>query len=363
MAVYIGLIIFVLALPVLITPFCHTAEKKRNKIAFWGMLIIFLILALKGETVGYDIAGYKEQYYLSGEKAWHDVSYVYFEPGYITLTKIFAKSGASFQLFMAVVYALACSSIYFFIKKCSKNPTLSLLIFICYSFFVFYISGVRQTIAMSLCLIAYMVFQRRTKVTYILSFLINWLAISMHTSAIIFLVVLIISFVRSKKINIVIWVGLILTSIVIRPLVWELVNRYLKEVNINTDMRLAGNFLFLCGIGLFMYFVNPRSHILHLNLKENDATEEEEEQNVFFTRMILLCICANLVLSGHTLLRAAMYPMLFTIPGLPNTIRRINSKAGFIVNYVIIIFFILLFYFETLKPGQLGITPYVFFWE
>lgn len=363
MAIYIGLIIFILALPILVTPFCQTVEKRRNAIAFWGMLAIFLILALKGETVGYDIAGYKEQYYISGQKSWLNVDYVYFEPGYITLTKIFAKLGISFQLFMAAVYALACSSMYFFIKKYSKNTMQSLLIFICYQFFVFYVSGVRQTIAMSLCMIAYMVFQRRTVKAYVWAFLITLLAMSMHTSAIAFFVVLIFSFVKSKKINIIGYVIAILASIVIRPYAWNIIDRFFRDVNVDTKITLGGNFIFLCGIAIFMYFVNARRNILNINLREMELDDEGEEQNVFFTKMLFVSIAFHVLFSGHSLLRSAMYQMLFIIPGLPNTTHRLNPKIRLIADYAIVVFFIALFYFETLEPSQLGICPYVFFWE
>lgn len=363
MGIYIGLIIYILLLPLLVTPFCKTAEQKRKAITFLGMTAIFVILALKGETVGYDIAGYKEQYYISAKKSWLDVKYIYFEPGYITLTKCFSKIGASFQLFMVAVYALACSAMYFFIKKYSKNPVFSLIIFICYQFFVFYISGVRQTIAMSLCLIAYMVFQKRNTRAYIAAFLIALLAMSMHTSAIIFLPVLVFSFLKSKSVSIVIWAGMIIASIIFRPLAWDLVNRYFREVDVGTDMKLAGNFIFLCGVAVIMYLINAKSNIFSLNLKYCEITENEEVENVFFTRMIVFSVCAHFLLSGHTLLRAAMYPMIFIIPGLPNSTNRLEPKFRFVVDYIFVVFFIALFYLETLVPSQLGLCPYVFFWE
>lgn len=362
MGIYIVLIIYILFLPLLVDPFCKTAEKKRNAIVFLGMTAIFLILALKGD-VGSDISGYMEQYYISGKKSWFDIDYVYFEPGYITLTKIFAKAGASFQTFMIFVYALACSSMFFFVKKYSKNPTVSLIIFICYQFFVFYISGVRQTIAMSLCLISYMVFQKRKLWAYILSFLIVFLAMSIHTSAIVFLVVLVFSFVKSKKINPAFYVVAIVSSVVIRPIVWKLVDMFFRHVDVATEMRLAGNFVFLCGIALFMYFVNVDNNVFNINLKYNKVSDDEEKDNVFFTKMILVTICANLIFSGHSLLRAAMYPMMFIIPGLPNSTSRLEPKFRWLLDYLFVVFFVALFYFETLEPNQLELCPYVFFWE
>ena len=40
MGIYIGLIIFILLLPILVAPFFKTVEKRRNAIAFLGMLSI-----------------------------------------------------------------------------------------------------------------------------------------------------------------------------------------------------------------------------------------------------------------------------------------------------------------------------------
>ena len=199
MAIYLLLIVFILLLPIIVNS--KKQDHKNKIITSVGMTAIFLILALKGD-VGSDISGYLEQYYISASKDWHNVDYVYFESGYIYLMKIFSKSGCSFQLYMAFVYALACFAMYLFIRKYSLNPTFSLLIFVCYMFFVFYISGVRQTIAMSLCILAFITLQKKKRTTFVISSLMILLSTTIHQSAIVFFGILLLQLIKNKRINI-----------------------------------------------------------------------------------------------------------------------------------------------------------------
>ncbi len=362
MAIYICLIIFILLLPILVTGFCYTKVARDKAVALIGMSVIFLLLALKGD-VGADILGYKKQYEIATTKAWGDFDYVYFEVGYITLTKFFSKLEISFQLFMGFVYLLSCTATYFFIRKYSENPTFSLIIFICYQFFVFNISGVRQCIAMSICLIAYMVLERKTTRNIIFAFLLNILAITMHQSAIIFLVALLFSFIKSKRINIWIYLGVLCISVVGRPIVFSIVNKYFREVDVSTAIELGGNFILLIGVALLMYVVNAKTNIFNIRGAELQLEETKETHTLFFTRMLWLSIIANIIFSGNAMLRAVMYLTIFIIPGLPNTVAKTDKKVKLFLQIALISFFILLFFVDTLIPNQLELRPYKFFWE
>lgn len=164
MQIYLFLIAFLLITAFICKSLISDNEKAEKTILKIGILAIFLILSLKKETVGIDIIGYKEQYLISQFKSWGNVDYVYFETGYIQLMKLFSKAGISFQWFTVFIYALLCTALYFFIKTVSENVTMSLLIFICFQFFVFSISALRQTIAMSLCMLAYLALKRSDKI-------------------------------------------------------------------------------------------------------------------------------------------------------------------------------------------------------
>ncbi len=364
MGIYIGLLIFVLALPHLVAPFCKNEEQKNIVVARIGMLVIFLLLALKGD-VGSDISEYLMQYKISASRPWNDTEYVYFETGYVMLMKVFSKAGIDFQWFLAFIYALACSSMYLFIKKYSKNASLSLIIFICYQFLVFYISGLRQTVAMSLCLFAFLIFQKRKLLYYIAAFLLNYLAFTMHQSSVVFFLALVLAlFKQSKTIPFFTYVAVLAASIVARPFIWNLADTlFQKNVEGVENMTLGGNFLIAIGIAVLMYFVNSRQNILRLDMRCLPLEEKYADITLFASRMALTYVCALALFAGHSMTRSAMYFSLFLIVGLPNTVRKFAPRYRFLTECALVFFFVALFYLQTLVPNQLELCPYKFFWE
>lgn len=362
MEVYIGLVVYILLLPILTAPFCKTEDSHNRAIALWGIVAIYLLLALKGD-VGSDISGYKEQYLISATKTWTDIDYVYFEPGYITLTKMFSKAGVSFQGFMICVYTFACIALYQFVRKCSKDPTFSLIIFVCYQFFVFYNSGVRQTIAMTLCIFAYFSCTKKSMWRVVLAALLQAAAVSVHSSSIVFVAALVYTWTKSKTIDFFRQVLLLGCTIAMRPLVWRFVNANVRAVDTSAGITLGGSFLMLCGIAFIMYIAHSDQNFLNIRIKEVALPWQMIHTNVYMTRMIFFAVFANILFSGGTLLRSAMYFTLFLIPGLPNTAYCLGYRNKYIFKFACFILFIALFYFDTLVQNQLEICPYVFFWK
>lgn len=363
MAIYIGLIVYILALPAIVGIFCRDQDKKNKYVTILGMVAIFLLLALKADTVGIDIPGYKSIYEITANKAWGNYDYVYFENGYIFLMKVFNSIGASFQTFMVFVYALASLSMYIFIRKYSVDPSFSMIIFVCYQFLVFYISGVRQCLAMSLCLIAYIIFDKRKIPSYIMSFVVVYLASLVHESAIVFFAILIFAFIKSENINLFVYAGIIVASIIIRPFLWNIINTYFKEVDTETDITLGGNFIFVIAIALILFFINSKTNLIKVSFTEKELPSAIATNTATFTRVLFLGIAMMFAFSGNSLMRAAMYSYLVMIPALPNTIWKFDERMKIVLKLLFIFFFVWLFYTETLAPNQFDITPYKFFWQ
>ena len=116
MRIYIALIAVILVMSLAVKLSDMKAERKEKVIALVSMLLIFLLLALKKDTVGIDIAGYKRDYINSQFLAW-GASMGHFEAGYVTLTMVFSKAGISFQGFAAFLYFVWCSAIYLLIRN------------------------------------------------------------------------------------------------------------------------------------------------------------------------------------------------------------------------------------------------------
>lgn len=342
MGIYFGLIAFVLILSLLTKAGIRDHRQQERIILLGSMTAIFLLLALKDTSVGNDIPGYCQQYRLARELPWQDFGYVYFEKGFLFLMKLFAKGGLPFQSFTAAVYGLLCVSYYRFLKRYSENATLSVLILICYQFLVFHISGLRQTLAMSVCICAFLVLDR----SLLLSLCLTALAVSCHTSAAIFFAVYPIAALKGQRVS---WPGLllaVLAAVALRPLLWELVDRYLRDLD-TAAIQIGGNCLFL---GLMALFLN------HIRAAFDRFPG-------FFARMAAAAFAADLMLSGSTLLRGNLFFTLFLIPGIPNAIRCCEPRIRLVLELAMGGFLIFLFYFQTLAINQLGLLPYRFFWH
>lgn len=359
MQIYLFLIAFLLITAFICKSLISDNEKAEKTILKIVILAVFLILSLKKETVGIDIIGYKEQYLISQFKSWENVDYVYFETGYIQLMKLFSKAGISFQWFTVFIYALLCTALYFFIKTVSENVTMSLLIFICFQFFVFSASALRQTIAMSLCMLAYLALKRSDKIINLfIAIGIVLIAFSSHRSAIVFLPVLGLACSKKTKINIVPYIVGMIISFFARGRILQYISDIFDTDKTNTQIELGGAFIFTVLTVLFSYFLVTANY----NVK-NDIANKNVHM-ITGIKVLMFSIACSVLFSGSTLLRATMYPNLFIMACIPNAPGFLSNKGERnVVNFVFGVFFIVLFVLEALIPNQLEICPYKFFWQ
>ena len=366
MYIYILLLAFILGLALIAANLYPEIEKRESLILKGGMTFIWVILALKKYTVGSDIPGYRDHYNISASIPWLDFDYIYFENGYIFLMKLFSKLGIDFQVFMIAIYTFSCIVMYYFIKKYSKNVTLSLIIFICYQYFVFYISGVRQLLAMAICLCAYMFLDSdkyRLSIRIIGFCGLVYLANLFHNSAMIFIIVLFFKLVKFKKLYYLWYIPIFLFSFFLRTPVLKFLKIFYPLLHIDNDMVLQGNFIILL---LFSMLA-----VIALLQYKNDGTilsrqrvEQIDEDLLFFmTNMIFTTVILQVLFSGNPILRGTLFLTLFFIPGIPNLLKCVENKIEILMTWILLFCFIYLFVVDTLLKNQLNLCPYLFFWQ
>lgn len=333
-------------------------EKKNQLILKLGILLMWGMCALKKETVGIDIAGYKRIYEQSTYWPWFSFSNVYFEEGYTLLMQLFSKNGISFQVFNAFVYALIYFPWYIFLKRYSQMPTLSLLIYVCYQFWVFNMSGLRQGIAMSMCLLSFIILEKKSLLRTLLFIFIVLIASTIHRSAIVFLIGL---GVYSAKINLktlFIFALCYTMCMVFRVRIVSFVNSIAGIYQVSEHMELGGSFVMLCGFTIFIIYTNWG----YTNI--NEYIDETARMNTDASTYMMLCsIALNLVLNGSNLLRGASYASMFLTISLPASIVKYERNSRFILCSMIGAFMLVLFYHDVLFANQLNIIPYKFFWQ
>lgn len=361
MVIYIALIIVELLFAFGIKLTIPYKQKQEQLIAGIGMFLVFLLLALKKDTVGIDIAGYKEQYEIAALMPWRNFDYVYFEKGYLLLTKFFAKAGVSFQMFMAMLYALLCDAVTRLIRRYSPNATVSILVFICYNFLVFSISGVRQTLGMAICSYAFLWCTTFTRGSVLGSVMLVLAAMTIHESAIVFFAVLVAILLSGREVYINRWILIAAAIAALRTPLWSLV-KWIYGWNM-TAFDFTGTFVFLAGMVVFFAFTYLYYRNRRVVLPAGEAGEKLFHYDAFLIRCVFLMLMCYIMFTGSTLLRANTYFTLFLIPGIPMMISKYEYRTRFILNTAICCFLLVLFYKETLAINQLELLPYLFFWQ
>lgn len=146
------------------------AKFVKNK--KWYFLIVslqlFLILALRDVTVGMDLGNYSDGYDLISSMSFTQMlkslrlvstaklvsPYVY-ESGYVLVNWLFSHLGIPFHGFLVIHAAFCVASYTLFVRRFSKTPWISYVIFIGIGMYTYRFGILRQSIAVSIMLFAF----------------------------------------------------------------------------------------------------------------------------------------------------------------------------------------------------------------
>ncbi len=163
-------------------------RAKRENIYAWIICIILVLLAaFRSDEVGADTPGYRNDYESLGLYPTfqslidrHTIYYI----GYFGLSKLFSLAHMPVQVWFGFVESFYLYALMKLINKYSKDKLFSLLVFTTIGLFTFSLAGLKQTIAMSLMMLAFLHF---TEKRFLLSALLIFIVYYTHQSALIFL--------------------------------------------------------------------------------------------------------------------------------------------------------------------------------
>lgn len=377
MGVYIGLLIGIFLIRIFFDSSLWGENRSRKYFLLFSFVSIFLIYALRSYTVGRDVPGYRRIYLDVLNHPFSDFDYVYFEKGYQLLSKICGFSGVSWQVFLSIVSALILIPIYVFIKKYSKNVFLSTLIFVCYMYFEFNLTAIRQAIGASICLIAYMVLletKHKKYFAYIEYVLIVTIAVYFHKSAFAAYFLLPILLIKSIK-GVSIFVTLIsISCIAVRSEILVIIKNLFMKDSLQTDagLNLGGNLIFLIMLAVLFVVVeinreNAAKRDYPFNNNQNMMNEVGMKNNFdyqnIFARSFILSIFFVVLFGMATSARSYMILNQVIIISLPNALENLETKSKQFAIVFCVFFFILFFCTNTLIPNSFDILPYKFFWN
>ena len=167
------------------------ADEKRTARLQWTFLLLagglFVLMATMRYGIGYDYFNYERLYEQLGPMT---AAQLVQDPlgkqfiGYSLLTHLLYRAGLDYRSLLLVINLLMTGVVLWFVKRYSPLPWMSLFFYLTLQFFAHSMNLFRQSIAATICLLAYPFLKRRKLLPFVLVVL---LAAAFHTSALFFL--------------------------------------------------------------------------------------------------------------------------------------------------------------------------------
>lgn len=320
-------------------------EKLFLKVAF---LLLILFAALRSENVGTDLRNYKIFYELVNSFSLTKLLTL-FEPGYALYSfALFNISKGSFQFLLIVTSIFTLIGPYYFIKENSNNYFLSVIVYICLSFYIFTFSGLRQSIALSILLLSLKFVKNKKFYSFILCIA---LAFCFHKSAIIFLPTYFLNKIEIKNRQfpflLILGLGVFISRyFIVSKLTMFFYDNYALLNNTGGGYQLLTIFIII-----FILLTMFKKRIIESNRNNNLW------YNMFYIGIIIQIIAtvegnANRAASYYTL------PLILLIPYFVNTFQLKQRKIVSLVIYTVMIALFII----SLNGSSL-VNTYEFFWH
>lgn len=337
-----------------------TDSESKKDVLYFVLMSIFMIIIVgfRSKYVGIDTQSYYATYNeISRRSLKFSLDKISMEKGYIILQYIFSRLGLDFYAFNFIYAVFNVTIVSYLIYKESKIPWLSYFIYICFGFFVLELTMMRQTIAMSIVILA-VLRERKSGVKGFLRYAFMILiAYSIHSSAIICLPLWFLKNVKINKKNLIIYFILIAMFYVFRNSFMIIAEKLAEMISSKYAIKLSNN-----RVGQNLYYVVVVSVIVvpffingFFGNKDNDF---------YFQLMCCMLIIFPLVQGGGAIMRIYYYMYVFFVVYIPKIIYAKKSDKLFRMVTIFLFVMVGLFLFnESINDNSLKFVPYEFLWN
>ena len=352
----IYLLLFIIpAIPCLLARLPRLMDTDRRVYLKTAMFLFFFLLfflaAFRGHSVGNDTNNYSTVF---RRFANHSYAYAltYKEPAFAVLCKLVDALTGSYQWLIIIVSVISILPVMLFYVENVEYPMTTIALFMFFSVFYMYFSGMRQIIAIGFGIIAYKFTKEKRLIPFFLTILAAYF---FHRSSIVLLIMYPVYWFRLMKrsvIFIILGMGLIfLFNQPIFSLLHGLISDYEGLGNSNT-----GAYTMLILLIVFCVF----SFVV---LDENEL----DQDTIGFRNFLLVTTAIQMFVPLNFLvMRIGYYYMVFLPIALPKIIKHASrrwSQIASAANLVLFTFFALRFILYAPTENPLHIFPYHFFWE
>lgn len=324
-------------------------EKKRSYCIICGIILIFVV-GMRNKSVGADM----EHYYDIMKSAIDSPSWINYydkdgqEIGFQFFVFLLSRIFKNPQWLSFIATAISVTSMMVFCYRYSDNIRLSIAMYICLGLMGFHMTAIRQSIAMSICLFAYVFAERKQLLPFVALII---LATLMHKTAIVFSLVYLISYLELKPIPLFLVVIGIVLAVYYSPYLIGLANNiWNKEYS---NKVLSGGYVAVSiYVLIFIFCIIVTKHPFEKNI----------DSMMFYILIIGFVIYIERYIGVLIAERISFYFSFSQLILLPNALKngKIREKDKIAVEMVIYALCILLFMYRL---SDSDIMPFKFFWN
>lgn len=260
--------------------------------------------------------------------------FLFSETGFYFLTWLLGRIFDDSQVFLFLTSVFTTWAVCRFVSRNSANASISLIVYVCLGLFTFNMNGIRQALAMSVCLFSYEYVKKRKLLPFILLILV---AMQFHKTAICFVPMYILPSMKFSKGNLLIYIcGVMLFLLFLDNLILAYNDWSSKEYD-STDSASGGG-LFVILIYLFA---------LVIALMQPDLVREQGTGMVCFAVIAGLAAYVARYFSNQMMERISFYYFYFVTLLIPASIEKMGARESKMIRWAFIIGAIALFAYRT----------------
>jgi hypothetical protein len=331
-----------------------TAAGKKKYLILAGLILIF-VMGSRNAILQYgtDLNNYYRLYERAINSDWKTflANSADFEKGYMVLNYIFAKiiPWSQFIIYLQATICITCTFVFIYLNT-KKDILFSVVLFMTTGSFLFFLTGFRQALAISFCMMAFEAAKRKRLIIFII-----WtvLATLMHQTAIIFILAYLIIQINTRRSQAVLFVIIIMSSFFTGNFVdWsnEIFN---KNYTTGYVGNILGGIVQILVIVLCItayYILRRRKRVLKI--------DAHDDNDIILYRFTIISLFIYILRYSTVIMERMSYYFLYAMPVLmereisdnsfPN--RRVVKTIGFICCFI-------LFWWRTSE------MTYAFFWR
>lgn len=339
------------ALPHL-TQFKWIGKEKCYKFSitvFFGVLLF--LTAFRSHYVGADTTNYIMIFRRFSSWSFAK-NLTYKEPAFAILCKIISLFTREYQVLVIIVAIMSTVPVAIVYYQEIEYPMTTIALFVSISNFYMFFSGMRQSIAIALGMIAFLLTRRRKLILFLL---ISVLAFLFHRTALILFLMYPLYRLRLVKKSLFIVIPIMALIYIFNQPIFAALQGIISDYEGvgNGETGAITMLLMLIAFSVFSFIIP----------KDADLDEVTIGMRNFLLMATVVQMFAPL---NNLVMRMGYYYMIFLPLVIPKII--VNTSVrwrqfAIIAHYVILLFFTVRFFMSAPTMNALNIFPYSFFWE